>query len=55
MEDVTICCWQCGTAFTWSAEDQLFYETKGYPPPRRCRACRRLRRTAGGPEQEAHT
>ena len=45
MEDVTIRCQDCGTDFIHDVESQLFFELKGYVAPKRCRACRRLKRT----------
>ena len=43
-DDQIITCKVCGSQFVHSASDQAFYESKSYPPPRSCRACRQLRR-----------
>lgn len=43
-EDKTLSCLECGTNFEFSAGEQEFYATKGFSDPRRCPACRRLRR-----------
>ena len=45
VKDLTIRCQDCGTDFIHGVEDQLFYEMKGYLPPKRCRHCRRLKAT----------
>jgi len=36
----TIKCKDCGTDFTWTAEEQEFYQQKGFNPPLRCKDCR---------------
>lgn len=38
--DRIIVCVECGKKFTWTAGEQQFYETKGYPAPKRCKACK---------------
>ena len=60
--DRTIDCVECGTPFQWSVRDQVFYASRGYGPPKRCRRCRPLQRARGGkgwrtydkPEGAAH-
>lgn len=50
-EDRTLTCQDCGQSFTFSAEDQEFFATKGYSEPLRCPACRQARkaeRSGGG-------
>ncbi len=51
-EDKSLECSDCGTTFTHSAEDQEFYQSKGYTnEPKRCPDCRRkkkLERDGGG-------
>jgi len=42
--DKTLTCHDCGENFTFSAKDQIFYEEKGFPQPKRCRKCRKLRK-----------
>jgi CxxC-x17-CxxC domain-containing protein len=44
-EDKTLTCVQCSKEFVFSAGEQAFYAEKGFTsPPKRCRACRKLRR-----------
>jgi CxxC-x17-CxxC domain-containing protein len=45
-QDKSIQCSDCGTTFTHSAEDQEFYQSKGYiNEPKRCPECRRTRKS----------
>ena len=45
-QDKSIQCSDCGTTFTHSAEDQEFYQSKGYTnEPKRCPECRRVRKS----------
>jgi len=42
-------CSDCGTAFTFTAEEQEFHQSKGYAnEPKRCPECRRARKLANG-------
>ncbi len=56
-QDKSIVCADCGVTFTFSAEDQEFFKTKGYTnDPKRCPSCRSRRKSeqgggAGGPRQ----
>jgi CxxC-x17-CxxC domain-containing protein len=44
-EDKSIECTDCGNSFTFSAEDQEFFHSKGYTnEPKRCPSCRQARR-----------
>jgi CxxC-x17-CxxC domain-containing protein len=44
-EDRSLQCSDCGATFTFSAEEQQFFQTKGYTnDPKRCPACREARR-----------
>ena len=44
-EDKSIQCSDCGTTFTFSAEDQEFFRSKGYTnDPKRCPSCRQARK-----------
>ena len=43
--DKTLTCADCGQQFTFSAEDQEFYATRGFSEPKRCRSCRATRRS----------
>ena len=45
-EDKSLTCSDCGTTFTFSAEEQEFFQTKGYTnEPKRCPTCREARKT----------
>lgn len=35
-----IICAACGADFTFTEEEQSFYESKGFQPPRKCKPCR---------------
>ncbi|MFC1846518.1 CxxC-x17-CxxC domain-containing protein [Chloroflexota bacterium] len=44
--DKSIQCSDCGVTFTHSAEDQEFFQSKGYTnEPKRCSSCRQARKT----------
>jgi CxxC-x17-CxxC domain-containing protein len=44
--DKTLTCSDCGATFTFSAEDQEFFRSKGYTnEPKRCPECRQTRKT----------
>ncbi len=40
MSDRQIVCMSCGSEFTFSADEQEFYETKGFQEPKKCKPCR---------------
>ena len=45
-EDKSIQCSNCGTNFTFSAEEQEFFQSKGYTnEPKRCPSCRQVKKT----------
>jgi CxxC-x17-CxxC domain-containing protein len=45
-QDKTLTCSDCSASFTFSAEDQEFYKSKGYAnEPKRCPDCRQKRKT----------
>jgi CxxC-x17-CxxC domain-containing protein len=45
-EDKLLQCLDCGTTFTFTAEDQEFFQSKGYTnEPKRCPECRRSRKS----------
>ena len=45
-QDKSIQCSDCGATFTFSAEEQEFFQSKGYTnEPKRCPACRQSRKT----------
>lgn len=39
-QDQTIQCKDCGKDFTWTADEQAFYQEKGFNAPLRCKDCR---------------
>jgi CxxC-x17-CxxC domain-containing protein len=44
-KDKTIQCVDCGTEFSFTAEEQEFFQTKGYTnEPKRCPSCRQARK-----------
>jgi len=48
-QDKSLQCSDCGATFTFSAEEQEFFESKGYTnEPKRCPACREARRSQRG-------
>jgi CxxC-x17-CxxC domain-containing protein len=45
-EDKSLQCSDCGITFTHSAEDQEYYQSKGYTnEPKRCPECRQKRKS----------
>ena len=56
-QDKQLTCADCGTPFTFTADEQEFFQTKGYTnEPKRCPTCRQSRKTernarTGGPRQ----
>lgn len=47
--DKTLTCSDCGNAFTFTAGEQEFHQSKGFTnEPRRCPNCRGARRETGG-------
>ena len=44
-QDKTLTCSDCGATFTFSAEEQEFFQSKGYTnEPKRCPSCRQARK-----------
>lgn len=43
-EAVRIKCQDCGEDFIFTVNDQIFYEEKGFLPPKRCKNCRNARK-----------
>jgi CxxC-x17-CxxC domain-containing protein len=44
-QDKSLQCSDCGTTFTFSAEEQEFFQAKGYTnEPKRCPSCRAARK-----------
>ena len=46
--DKNLTCQDCGQSFTFSADDQEFFTTKGYSEPKRCPSCRQARKAERG-------
>jgi len=46
--DRTLTCVECGSEFTFTADDQEFHARKGYQEPKRCPSCRQSRRSDRG-------
>lgn len=46
--DQVIACADCGAEFNFSAEEQAFYQQKGFNAPRRCKSCRAAAKEARG-------
>ncbi len=46
--DKTLTCQDCSQSFTFSADDQEFFATKGYTEPKRCPSCRQARKAERG-------
>ena len=45
-QDKSLECSDCGTTFTFSVEDQEFFQSKGYTnEPKRCPECRQARKS----------
>jgi len=45
-QEKSLTCSDCGATFTFSAEDQEFFQSKGYTnEPKRCPECRQARKT----------
>jgi len=43
-EDRTLTCADCGEEFTFATGEQIYFWAKGLSEPKRCKACRVLRR-----------
>jgi CxxC-x17-CxxC domain-containing protein len=46
--DKNVTCQDCGQSFTFTADDQEFFNTKGYTEPKRCPSCRQVRKAERG-------
>ncbi len=56
LQDQTLQCKDCGTEFTWTAEEQEFYQQKGFNAPLRCKDCRvKARANFGGNNGGGHS
>ena len=60
LQDKSLQCSDCGTTFTFSAEEQEIFQSRGYTnEPKRCPSCRQARKTqrygssgSGGPQRQ---
>jgi len=46
--DLQLTCSDCGREFTFTSEDQAFFQERGYSAPKRCKACRQARKNDQG-------
>lgn len=48
--DLQLTCSDCGQEFTFTSEDQAFFQERGYTAPKRCKPCRQAKKNeqAGG-------
>ena len=44
MSNIKIKCQDCGEEFNFTERDQIFYQEKGFKPPKRCKFCRNARK-----------
>lgn len=44
LTDYEIQCADCGQSFTFKADEQEFYQSRGFSEPKRCPACRQARK-----------
>lgn len=50
MQDLTMKCLEpgCGKAFIFKVKDQIFFQQRGFAPPKRCNSCRALKKSKQG-------
>ena len=53
MPDQTILCSDCHHPFTFTDKEATFYNSKGFQPPKRCKACRERKRQERGGESRS--
>ena len=46
--DLRLTCSDCGQEFTFSSEDQAFFQERGYSAPKRCKTCRQAKKNEQG-------
>lgn len=46
-QDTELACGDCGATFVFSADEQAFYQEKGFSSPKRCGECRSARKNQG--------
>jgi CxxC-x17-CxxC domain-containing protein len=47
-QDRTLRCSDCGTTYTFTANEQTFYAERGFSEPKRCPSCRAARKASRG-------
>lgn len=47
-QDTQLQCASCSQEFTFTAEEQEFYDSKGFQPPKKCKPCRDAAKQARG-------
>lgn len=47
-EDLQLTCSDCGQEFTFSSDDQAFFQERGYSAPKRCKTCRQAKKNDSG-------
>ena len=48
MADMQLTCSDCGQEFTFTSEDQTYFQERGYSAPKRCKACRQAKKNEQG-------
>src|SRR5581483_11223052 len=46
--DLQLTCSDCGQEFTFTSEDQAFFQERGYSAPKRCKPCRQAKKNEQG-------
>ena len=46
--DLQLTCSDCGQEFTFTSEDQAFFQERGYSTPKRCKPCRQAKKNEHG-------
>ena len=44
IQDLQLICSDCGQEFTFTSEDQAFFQERGYSAPKRCKVCRQAKK-----------
>lgn len=52
MEDKKIICKDCGQEFIFTVNDQEFYQSHDFTEPKRCKACREIKKANKNKEQK---
>ncbi|MFO7773448.1 MAG: zinc-ribbon domain containing protein [Dehalococcoidia bacterium] len=53
-KDRVLRCVDCGCSYTFRSGEQAYFHSKGLSEPKRCKACRELRRTTIVPGREVN-